>query len=431
MARMGFVLFALGAGASAPLACSDKKPAPPPVPSATAQAPASPASVVAMLGLDAGAFGESTDPPAPAGDLKAEIDRFVNVETCVKERANLDPLVGDGLRAIGYDTFLRDACRLLEAAKDKKRETCDRIDSSALRLRCQSWVAMVAQTPETCPLQFEGVVTRGRNVACLAIAGKDPRLCAGEPRTTVRATCEAMANRDETKCDVLLPTDAPACKREVARWRSLLAPPLSGLSKLPAAHGKLVVKGEAGTPDPPTTEADLASEFARGGVVVTSRERSRVELGMIGESETSHIAPSPNRRARLGLAVLLDPGATPKDAPRPLLERLELEIPGEVTIVHPSARCDCKITTARIDRTRGGEVALALQGVVSSGARSYKIDVELTTFVRDVLPETLGARVLPPVHPTISGLGLAAGAASTTSGMPSARPFGTADAGGR
>jgi hypothetical protein len=420
-------LLALAAAAALTSACDEKKPGPVPPPSASVAAPASPASVVAMLGLDAGVFGESSDPPAPAGDLKAELDRFVNVETCVKERANLDPLVGDALRAIGYDTFLRDACRLLEAAKDKKRETCDRIDSSALRLRCQSWVAMVAQTPETCPLQFEGIVTRGRNVTCLAVAGKDPRLCAGEARTTVRATCDAMTNRDESKCDVLLPNDAPACKREVARWRALLAPPLSGLSKLPAPRGKLVVKGDSGTPDPPTTDADLASEFARGGVVVTSRERARVELGMIGESETSHIAPSPNRRARLGLAVLLDPGQTPKDPPRPLLERLELEIPGETTIVYPSARCDCHVTTARIEKTRGGELALALQGVVGSGTRNYKIDIDLATYVRDVVSETMGSgnRVLPPVHPTISGLGglgLAAGAAST----PSSRLFGDA-----
>ena len=412
-ARAGVVLLLFATAGAAGVACDDKKPGPPPPPAGSAVAPASPASVVAMLGLDAGVFSETADPPAPAGDLKAELDRFVNVETCVRERANLDPLVGDALRAIGYDTFLRDACRLLEAAKDKKKETCEKVDSSALRLRCQSWVAMVAQTPETCPLQFEGVPTRGRNVTCLAIAGKDPRLCQGEPRTTVRATCDAMANRDDTKCDVLLPADAPSCKREVTRWRSLLAPPLSGLAKLPVARGKLVVKGDTGTPDPPTTDADLSTEFARGGVVVTSRERARVELGMIGESETSHIAPSPNRRARLGLAVLLDPGATPKDPPKPLLERLELEVPGEATIVYPPARCDCRLTASQVDRTRGGEIRLQLQGVVGAGTRSYKIDVDLATFVRDVVSETVGSRVLPPVHPTISGLGLAAGAAST------------------
>ena len=421
VARAGIVIIALASAAAVVLACEDRKPGPRPAPSV---APATPASVAAMLGIDAGGLVDTSDPPAPAGDLKAELDRFVNVETCVKERANLDPLVSDAIRAIGYDTFLRDACRLLEAARDKKRETCDRVDSSALRTRCQSWVAMISQTPDACPLQFEGVAMRGRNVTCLAVAGKDARLCAGEPHAVVRATCDALASRDERKCDALLSTDSPGCKREIARWRSLLATPLSGLPKLLPARGKLTVKGDSGTPDPVTPTADLASEFARGGVVVTSRDRARVELGMIGESETSRIAPSPNRRARLGIAVLLEPGASPKDPPRALLERLELEIPGEATLVHPSARCDCQLTTTRIERTRGGELVIALTGTLTQGPRSYKIDLDLATFVRDVLAELPGGRTLPPVHPTISGLGLSAGAASSAS--PS-RPL--ADAG--
>jgi hypothetical protein len=401
-ARAGAVLLAASTAGAVGIACEDKL-QPRPAPPVASASPASPASVVAMLGLDAGALIETTDPPAPAGDLKADLDRFVSVDACVKERANLDPLVGDALRGIGYDTFLRDACRLLEATKDHRAEKCDRIDSSALRVRCQSWVAMVAQTPETCPLQFEGLPTRGRNVTCLAVAGKDPRVCTGEPRTAVRATCEALTARDESRCDVLLPSDAPSCKRELARWRPLLAEPLAGLPKLPTPRGKLIVKGEAGTPDPATTESELGSEMARGGVVVTSRDRARVELGMIGESETARMAPSPNRRARLGIAVLLEPSSNPKDPPKPVLERLELEIPGAATIVVPTAQCDCRITTARVDRTRGGELVLAMQGTVSSGNRSYKIDVDLATFIRDVVPETLATRVLPPIHPRIPG----------------------------
>jgi len=399
--RAGALIFALVPAVALLVACEDDKKFKMPPPSSSA--PASPGSVAAMLGLDAGSLVETTDPPPPAGDLKADLDRFVNVETCVKERANIDPLVGDALHAIGYDTFLRDACRLLEAAKDRKREACDRIDSSALRIRCQNWVAMIAQTQDNCPLQFEGLANRGRGASCLAIAGKDPRLCAGEPRTGARATCEAMASREEAPCNVLLPSDAASCKRELSRWRSLLPPPLTGLPKLPAARGKLVVKGEAGTPDPATPTADLASEVARGAVVVTSRERARVEVGMIGESETSRIAPSPNRRPRLGIAVLFEPGATPKDPQRPVLERLELELPGEATLVYPTAKCDCRITTARVDKTRAGEVVLALEGTIVYGPRSYKIDVDLATFIRDVVAEVPGGRTLPALHGVDAG----------------------------
>lgn len=379
-------------------ACEEKK-APPPEPS-----PAPPASDLAELGLDAGVLGEPLDPPAPAGDLQSELDRFVNVDQCVTERAKLDPLIGDALGAIGYETFLRDACRLLEAAKDRKRETCDKIDSSALRSRCQSWVAMVSQTPDACPMQFEGIVTRGRNPSCVAIAAKDPRLCNGESRTVQRGTCEAMVARDPAKCDVLLPNQRPLCKREVARWRSVLSPPLEGLEKLPVPRGKLTVRGVSGTPDPLTTEADLSQDFARGVVVVTARERMRIELGTVVESEAARIAASPQKRPRVGLAVILEPT---KKEPRPVLQKLEIELPGEAPIVSPPATCDCKITTANAAATRGAEAAIALEGTLSSGGRSYKIGIDVSTFVRDVVPETAaGARVLPPVHPVIPAGGL-------------------------
>ena len=267
----------------AQLACDDKKNGPDVPPRSSVPAP----PLSALAGIDAGALGDPADPPAPAGDLKEELDRFVNVDTCVTERAKLDPLVGDALGAIGYETFLRDACRLLEAAKDKKRETCDRIDSSALRSRCQTWVAIIAQTPDACPMQFEALVTRGRNASCVAIAAKDPRLCVGEGRTVQRATCDAMVARDPAKCDQLLPGQRALCQREVARWRSVLASPLDGLDKLPTVRAKLAVRGTSGTPDPVTSESDLAADFSRGVVVVTQ-----------GAAPESSSAPSSRARPR-------------------------------------------------------------------------------------------------------------------------------------
>lgn len=390
---------ALAAFVLSVIACDAK----PKVDLAGAAAQSPPASTNS-LDVDAGLFLEPSDPPPPAGDLKSDLERFVNINACIKERANLDPLVGDGLRALGYDTFLRDACRLLEATKDKKLETCDRIDASSMRARCQSWVAMVSETPDACPLKFEGVAIHGRRGTCLAVAAKDARLCASEANTAERATCEALAARDESRCDGLGAEQRPSCKREFQRWRSLLSPPLTGLPALPKARGKLVLKGESGTADPVVSETDLSSEFAQGGVVVTARNRSRIELGMIGASEMARIAPSPHQRARFGLTVLLEPGASSKDPPKPSLERLELEIPGEATLVHPGANCDCRFTTARIDRSRGGEVALAMQGSIGAGSRRYRIDVDIVTFVRDIVDEQkIGVgRVLAPVHPNVT-----------------------------
>ena len=377
-------------------ACDDsKKPPPPPISSAA------PVGSVQLPAIDGGL--DLSDPPPPAGDLKEELERFVNVEQCVSERAKIDPLLGDALRGIGYDTFVRDACRMLEAAKDRKRETCEKIDSSALRSRCQSWVAMIAQQPEQCPLVYEALPARGRQPSCIAIAGRDPRMCIGEARSAPRATCEAMASRDEQKCDALLPNDKASCRREHARWKNLLSAPLEGLAKLPAVQSKMTLKGDGPTPDPAQPEVDLAQDFARGVVVVTLRDRARVEIGSLGESEAVRVAPSPNKKPRAGLAVLLEPPALgSKEAPKPVLQKLEIEVPGEATLVYPGgAKCECKVTTARIDRTRGGDVAIVVEGVIGLGTKAYKVNINVATFVRDVVVEQAGSKALPPLHPTI------------------------------
>ena len=384
-------------------ACDEKKELPP-----ERSAPPAP-STGPILAIDAGLLGDPRDPPPPAGDLKTELERFVNLDTCVKERANLDPLVGDALGAIGYDTFLRDACRLLEAAKDKRRETCTKIDASALRSRCEAWVAMIAQTPETCPLQFEGVVTRGRQSTCIAVATKDPRLCAGEGRGAARATCAALVAREPARCDTLAPEERAQCQREVARWRSLLPSPLEGLKDLGAPKAKLVVHGTNGTADPPVAEVDVSSDFARGIVVVTTGDenattrRLRAELGTIVESEAARFAASPQKNPRLGLAVIVTESSAKAD-PLTTLQKLELELPNEAPVVSPPASCDCKLTTLKIPRVRGEEAHLVLDGTLTQNGKAYKIGLDVTTFVRDVVPEgrQIGeGRVLPPVHPSI------------------------------
>ena len=350
--------------------------------------PAPVASVANELGFDASAF--ATDPPAPAGDLKTELDRFVNLDTCVTERAKLDPLVGDALGAIGYDTFLRDACRMLEAAKDKKKETCERIDSSPLRRKCESWVAILSQAPDQCPLQYDAMVTRGRSAGCVAVAARDPRLCAGEGRSAPRALCEAMVSRDPAKCGGLLPNQKASCEREVTRWKALLSPPLEGLDKLPAPSAKLRLEGgDAGA------SVDLTSDVASGVVVVTARERSRVEIGSLVESELAHLAAAPTRAARMSLALLNDA--------KPSLQKVELILPNEAPYVAPPATCDCKVSKVKLPATRGAEVTFSVEGKLTSGTRVQPFALDVTTFARDVVADRdgVGLRTIPPLHPVL------------------------------
>lgn len=385
------------------VACDDKASKRPFGPAATDVVPPPASSGIAAtlgaIGADAGPL-DLVDPPAPAGDLAKELEGFVNIETCVAQRASIDPLLADALRAIGYDTFVRDACRLLEAAKDKKRETCDRIDASSLRSRCKAWVAMLAQTPDGCPLLYEGLPARGRGVTCVAIAGRDPRLCVGEPRPSQRATCDALAARSEQKCEALTALDRAACIRELSRWRALLPSPLDGLPRLPEAKGKLVIKGEAGTADPKVTELDLAPDVGRGAVVTVGlRERLRVELGVLGESESARIAGAVNKRTRVGLVVTLDtPRGGGKEA-TPTLDRFELEVPGELPVVSPPGKCECRVTRARLDKARGGEVSVAVEGTLTGAGKTYKVSLAVTTFTRDVVTEDNAALTLPTRRP--------------------------------
>ena len=101
---------------------------------------------------------------------------------------------------------------------------------------------------------------------------------------------------------------------------------------------------------------------------MTSRERARVEVGMIGESETSaHRAlAEPARAARARRA-------RSSRAPRPRIHRSRSS---SASSSRSRARRRSSLRRrgataasrrARVDRTRGGEVALAVQGTTQSG----------------------------------------------------------------
>src|SRR5580698_4023520 len=132
----------------------------------------SPASIVGLphvTGIDAGDLEGREDPPAPAGDLKAEIEHFTTVDACIDQRSHLDPVLGDAIEAIGYDTFLRDACRVIDAAKANDEARCGDIDSSPLAAHCRATVAEVAASPEKCPWEIADRPARGRVPACIAV----------------------------------------------------------------------------------------------------------------------------------------------------------------------------------------------------------------------------------------------------------------------
>ena len=184
--------------------------------------PPPPTPAPRRMGLDSGFEIERADPPPPAGDLKEDVTRFSTLEECVAQHAVIDPLVGDAVRSIGYDTLLRDACRLLQALKMKDTSPCVAISASALQNRCESLVAMALQDPEKCPWYSATEKQHGREPGCLAVATRDPRSCAAGLEST-RATCEALSTGDPSRCASATGDERATCARDVERERTLLA----------------------------------------------------------------------------------------------------------------------------------------------------------------------------------------------------------------
>jgi hypothetical protein len=330
--------------------------------------------------MEAGALEVRVDPPAAAGDLAGEIASFTTVDACVDARAHLDPLLGDALEAIGYDTFVRDACRLLDAAKARDPKRCDAIDASALRRQCTTTVATVVGDADSCPWMVASRPALGRDGSCLAIASRDPRLCAAEETSVARATCEAIVRHDAASCAKLpLKADQARCKRDADRWRNVT--PLPDAGGAPAAiEATLHVESadDAGAPAP--IDANLAPDLGRGLVVVAERGGNRLSVGPLSDSGLGFVAPSPHVQATLALELFAS-----SDGKRVEVNRAELLVPGRAPVATPLARSTLVAKVSKLEPSRGGAAALSVDGTIGDSSGTWRVHLQATTFVRDVV----------------------------------------------
>lgn len=341
---------------------------PPGYPSAIARA----ASARPPDGGDPGRAADPVDPPPQSGDLKAEVERFTTVDACVADHARIDPLVGDALRAVGYGTFVRDTCRILEALKSKDRAKCEPITASSLKAHCVSTVAMATGNADACPWDIPSEPEGGRAVRCLAVASRDPRLCAAETTMTGRASCEAVATRDKTKC-ALAGEDKDECARQVERMKGFLEPGDVKAPTLLAPRAELVIKTDGGAGGP----RDLTSEIRRGVVLVTDRGgKPSFTVGRLELHAGSSMVPGPGHPPRAGARLTLGDKAD--------VERFELELPLRPALVVPGARAELKATATAKEPKRGSPITFEIEGRVDD------VEVKLTgtTFVRDVVSTT-------------------------------------------
>ena len=131
---------------------------------------------LARLEAEAG-IEDNVDPPAPPGNLKDEIETFGGLDRCVRAHTLRDPLLGDAMDALGYDTLTRDACRVLAALSAKSSEPCKPIVASPLRHRCESYVAVFTENPKACPT-LEGTTPWGRAIRAVSRAPRRTSDCA-------------------------------------------------------------------------------------------------------------------------------------------------------------------------------------------------------------------------------------------------------------
>jgi hypothetical protein len=374
-------LFGLVAVASPlALACDREPPRPERPPEAV---PVPVASVAKALGVDAGELEPAVDPPAAAGDLQAEIQGFTSVEACVEQRAHLDPLLGDALEAIGYDTFVRDACRVLDAAKAGDAGRCDAIDASSLRRQCVGTVAASKGDADLCPWNIPSRPEGGRDTWCLAMAARDPRLCAARETMGERVTCDATVRHDPAPCAKLpVRAEQARCTRDVDRWRHVTPAPDASLASLPAVEGTLHLEPrddhDAGAP----VDTNLSASLGRGVVVIEPRDGARFELGSasLSLSGPSFIAASPHTTPTFAAALFA--GA---DGKRVTVERVELSVPGHAPLATPLAHSTITATVDKLEPKRGAPLSVTLEGDLGDSTGSFHVRLKATTFVRDVV----------------------------------------------
>lgn len=354
-----------------------------------------------LVAIDASAVEMATDPPLPAGDLKAELERFTSVTNCVADHAAVSPLVADAIGAIGYDTLLHDACRMLESAKLKDAARCAAVESRAMRARCATYAAWTSSRPDDCPLTLEGEPQSGRDPTCVAVAARDPRLCRGAPAAR-QGTCAALVTGSEAPCSHALPARRAACLRELSRFRSVLGPPLAGLVDLPAASARWSIRGDKGTADPPSPQVDAPADVEHGVVLVTARTRATVRVGLVDGSGPLHSITGAVRAPRVAVTLLADGIGGRSEDLKLRVERLVVEVPGEVPMVRDAGAPGCDARVEAFGQVRGAPMRVRISCAVASGTKAYRVEGELTTFVRDRVDDRESRRLVPPAHPLVA-----------------------------
>lgn len=328
------------------------------------------------------------DPTAPAGDLASELDGFTTQRDCVSKHRVQDPVVADALDALGYDSFVGDACRSLHAMKERSHAPCHEILSSAVRARCEANVAMLVGDESLCPLRERVAGVPEHDPVCLAVARRDVRPCAAFVGFD-RAACEGLVARDIARCG----TD-PRCRRNVARWKSSLPVPKG------EAHASSTVELTVRSVDP---EADggmrvsthtLVSEAEAGALLV---KRGGSILVLLGD-----LLPFPSSDPHAGFALDLPDAARPKVTLKGAKPRVTVRLPPS-TVLELAHRGIVEVEVVSLTEVPNTPVELKVTAEVGERPNTRHVELRVHTWVRDVArppprpgPDPSPFTVMPP-----------------------------------
>ena len=328
------------------------------------RAPTSSAAV-AELPIEVG----DGDPAAPAGDLAAELEAFTTMRDCVTKHRVEDPVVADALDAMGYDSFVGDACRSLRAMKEKTFAPCREVLASAVRDRCESNVAILVGDESLCPLRDRVAGVPEHDPTCLAGARRDVRPCAAFLGFQ-RAACEGFVARDVSRCG----TD-PRCRRHVTRWKSSLPVP-KGEAPLPSGV-ELTLRALDPTADAGVRDEThaLVAEAEAGVLLVKRASGTQVLLG--------DVLPLAGSEVRAGFLIELPDTSRPKALLKGGKHKVTLRLPPS-TVLEAAPRAAIEVEITSLTEVPNTPVQLKLSVDVGERPNLRRAELTVRTWVRDV-----------------------------------------------
>jgi hypothetical protein len=339
---------------------------------------------LAALEAEAG-IERALDPAAPGGDLQRDLAEFTTLDACARSHRVSDPVLADAVDALGYDTLVRDACRILQALKAKDAQLCQPIAAAPLRQRCESQVAVLAGQPALCPVVSGISEVPVREPVCLARASRDDRLCAAALGSD-QGICQALVRGRSSDCG-----NDGACVRQVERFRTLLEKPAS--HEPFAARLHIQFASELGKAERLEGAYDLDDLAAAGAIARPVGDKIRFIIGTPRTAlwpawDSASAAP----RLFLALSVPIKPRSSPAErgdgGPMILLGpgdlAMDLLIP-HIALLAGVMASDRRVTVEHASASTSSPLRLTLTTKVRDTARIFHVKIELETFVRDAV----------------------------------------------